>query len=42
MIEGGMNFLGYFETEILAATAYNDALIKLGGNIKFLNKIPNE
>lgn len=34
--------LGYFATEIDAAIAYNEGLIKYGGDLKKLNKIPNE
>lgn len=34
--------LGYFPTDIGAAKAYNDALIKYGGDLRKLNKIPNE
>jgi hypothetical protein len=34
--------LGYFKTEVEAAKAYNEGLVKYGGDLRKLNKIPNE
>jgi hypothetical protein len=35
-------FLGMFKTAIDAAMSYNNALIEKGGNLNYLNTIPNE
>lgn len=41
-IDGKSTVIGYFENAIDAAKAYNEALIKHGGDLRMLNKIPNE
>lgn len=39
-VGGKLHRIGYFTTEISAAIAYNVAIYRLGGNRKYLNRIP--
>lgn len=41
-IDGKNKNLGYFSTPEMAAKAYNEAVIKYGKPLTYLNKIPNE